>query len=238
MASPSTGPTAGDSDSSETDWLSRFIVSSRGKVQEQHTPENHAEELSEPTPERRCVTAGPSTIANSANRVPAAISQPVPKRRCVTAGPLTNANGANRVPAAMLNIIGTLRSEALAKANFLQIELCPNNTAGGVLNHCCQAISRRLSKPTTFKIGITGDPIFRWSNPGFGYKWDRQEKWQGMLLLDISAEIGWSCMLEAALIKHFEASHGASRGLRNTLSGGDGHPDAPCFTYLVFRHLQ
>lgn len=84
-------------------------------------------------------------------------------------------------------------------------------TSGSVLKHATNALNSLFNKfyPCTFKIGFTCDPVSRWENTKYGYRWER-ERWEGMLVVFRSHEPFSPAMLEAALIDKFSctlASH-------------------------------
>ena len=59
--------------------------------------------------------------------------------------------------------------------------------------------------PMIFKFGMTHDPVTRWENSSYGYRWEK-DKWQGMFILFISPEKYSPAMLEAAMIEKFGGS--------------------------------
>ena len=80
-------------------------------------------------------------------------------------------------------------------------------TAGGVLQHAFKTmeILRNKLYPMIFKFGMTHDPVTRWENSSYGYRWEK-DKWQGMFILFISPEKYSPAMLEAAMIEKFGGS--------------------------------
>ena len=78
---------------------------------------------------------------------------------------------------------------------------------GHVLKHACEQLETlfRIHSPLIFKIGVTHDHVFRWTNETYGYQYSR-EKWTHMVVLWISNEPSGPCMLEAALIDKYKSS--------------------------------
>ena len=81
-----------------------------------------------------------------------------------------------------------------------------NALAGRVLEHAVKVIESLFKRhdPMIFKIGITHDAIWRWSNPIYGYVTSR-DKWSHMVLYYCSAEPFGPSMLEAALIQRYQS---------------------------------
>lgn len=79
-----------------------------------------------------------------------------------------------------------------------------NATAGKILQHSIQTISGLFERndPMIFKIGFSHDPLWRWSNPLYGYS-SAREKWSNMVVLLIADESFTPAMLEAALVEKF-----------------------------------
>lgn len=112
--------------------------------------------------------------------------------------------------------------------------LTQNQRTGKVLQHCCERIDSLLTCPTVFKIGITEDPMHRWSNRKYGYCLDRD--FATMIVLAETQTIEGAAFLEAALIDKY----GKRSGCRNIASGGEGvsvSRTGPCYVYVVFRRV-
>ena len=122
------------------------------------------------------------------------------------------------------------------KAVGMMIRLPPDHMhrAGARLNWAENMIQLCISgQPTVYKIGITTNPVWRWSQ----YK---KENMYGMMhLIDYSTLPGWAPMLEAALIR----DHIGQSGCQNVQTGGEGpgsetglsdkHGVAGGFIYIV-----
>ncbi|CAL1173774.1 unnamed protein product [Cladocopium goreaui] len=75
--------------------------------------------------------------------------------------------------------------------SFLEYKLPPANaTAGKVLLHAKSIVNKLFAKhcPMIFKIGYSHNPVFRWNNELYGYKFSR-DKWTNMVVLFESAEV-------------------------------------------------
>ena len=85
----------------------------------------------------------------------------------------------------------------------------PKNSlsAGAVLQHAIRRVEVLFSKeePLIFKIGWTHNPIWRWSNSLYGYKYAR-DCWSGMNVLFASHEPHGPAFLEAALIEKYQSN--------------------------------
>lgn len=80
-----------------------------------------------------------------------------------------------------------------------------NAVAGKVLQHAVNTLESLFVResPLIFKVGITHNPAWRWSNGLYGYC-RAPEKWSHMLLLFESSEPYGPAMLEAALIHKYQ----------------------------------
>ena len=80
------------------------------------------------------------------------------------------------------------------------------STSGVALRHAVQVLERLFQKqdPAIFKFGFTHNPVWRWSNSMYGYRFDR-DKWTEMILLFVSKEAAGPAMMEAALIEKFRS---------------------------------
>ena len=115
----------------------------------------------------------------------------------------------------------------------------PHANAGKVLQWAKQILCSVLGKgPTIFKIGLTGNPLFRFykvpskTSPSPGYHHDR-EKFQHMYILFAGATWDEASLMEAILISEFQGKPGN----RNVNPGGEGRKvyEPPFFTYVVFK---
>ncbi|CAE7591274.1 unnamed protein product [Symbiodinium sp. CCMP2456] len=92
--------------------------------------------------------------------------------------------------------------------------------------------------PTVFKIGLTGDPMFRFykvpsrTNASAGYRYDL-DQYAEMQVLFAGATWDEASLMEAVLIAEFQGRPGN----RNINPGGEGRQvfDPPYFTYIVFK---
>lgn len=77
--------------------------------------------------------------------------------------------------------------------------------AGVVLKHAHRVMQRLMDShaPMVFKIGVTHNYHWRWGNDRYGYAYAR-EKYERMVVLYESSEPASPCMLEAALIHHYQ----------------------------------
>ena len=118
----------------------------------------------------------------------------------------------------------------------ISFDLCKSPKASTDLSHCKSTVSRLSAvHPAVFKIGIAANPMQRWSNPTYGYCWDRRERWQGMKVV-AACETGFSAtLIESVLIEQFRDTPGC----RNERPGGESTfpGPGPVFTYVVFRVL-
>ena len=78
------------------------------------------------------------------------------------------------------------------------------SSAGVVLQHCIRVIDdiHTCHGPIIFKVGFTSDPKFRWENRRYGYKWEKSQ-WTNMVILFLSKEPWSIAMLEASLIDRY-----------------------------------
>ena len=77
-------------------------------------------------------------------------------------------------------------------------------TAGRALSHCLTQVSAILEKeyPCVFKFGFTHCLSWRWHNPVYGYKNDK-DKYQFMVAVFVSADPLGAALMEAMLIKEY-----------------------------------
>ena len=87
----------------------------------------------------------------------------------------------------------------------IAFRLPPSNAeAGHVLRHATGVLESlfRQQDPLIFKIGVTHDPVWRWSNHLYGYCRD-VDSWKGMIVFYLSTESAGPGMLEASLIDKY-----------------------------------
>lgn len=77
-------------------------------------------------------------------------------------------------------------------------------TAGRVLKHASRVLETIFAKndPCIFKVGLTHNPAWRWSNDIFGYQKAR-DGWTNMTVVYVSREPHSVAMLEASLIDKY-----------------------------------
>ena len=82
-----------------------------------------------------------------------------------------------------------------------------------------------------FKIGLTSDPVHRWSNSNFGYKHSLRPRFQGLKIIGVVAHGEAAGFLEAALISAWSSD---PRCL-NVAGGGEtiSRQEGPFFVYAV-----
>lgn len=78
----------------------------------------------------------------------------------------------------------------------------PNALAGHVLKHVFSVLETHLKRhqPSTYKIGVTHCPTWRFYNDLYGYTREKQ-RWEGMTVLYISHESTGPAFAEAAAIQ-------------------------------------
>jgi hypothetical protein len=140
-----------------------------------------------------------------------------------------------RSASSRLTVRSTGRSRSRNSDPGVKFQLTSSILAGHILRHCCEAIEQVLRQGlTVFKIGVSVDPVFRWSNKRYGYAHDRVDPFQCMIVLARLSTAEGAGLLEASLIKAF----GDRAGCRNTALGGEGVPgEGPYYVYLVHRKL-
>ena len=81
-----------------------------------------------------------------------------------------------------------------------------NALAGKAFSHSVNVIESlfKQHEPLIYKIGVTHDPAWRWSNPIYGYCGER-DKWSNMTVFFASDEPYSTGMLEAALIHKYQS---------------------------------
>ena len=102
--------------------------------------------------------------------------------------------------------------------------------ASAVLKHSVTVIEGLALRGARFKIGITTDPGFRWSNPSFGYA-HATEIYTTMVIVSILKTMEAAAYLEASLIREFREH---KLCLNEALGGEGAMIDAsPGFVYVV-----
>lgn len=92
--------------------------------------------------------------------------------------------------------------------SWISFKLCDlKAAAGAILQHAIDVTLAlfRKEEPLIFKFGFTHNPIWRWTNPIYGYATAR-ERWSNMLILHYGPEPYTPAMLEAALIEKFKSN--------------------------------
>lgn len=92
--------------------------------------------------------------------------------------------------------------------SWISFKLCDlKAAAGAILQHAIDVTLAlfRKEEPLIFKFGFTHNPIWRWTNPVYGYATAR-ERWSNMLILHYGPEPYTPAMLEAALIEKFKSN--------------------------------
>lgn len=141
------------------------------------------------------------------------------------------------LPRLQLEILPSLQ-ETSSCGGRVSFELCksPRATASACLVHAEKQIQCIFSKhPAVYKIGITLNPVHRWSHPRYGYLHDTVERWQGMKVIFVSESSFAAALVESAMISKFKNCPGC----RNDKPGGEtASPErGPHFTYVVYRIL-
>ena len=108
--------------------------------------------------------------------------------------------------------LGLPRTEELFDAIDKDTSLCYNlpvvgSSAGKVIQHCQRVIQTTIQKiePATFKVGFSHNPVFRFNNDLYGYKYGK-DRFEAMCVLYVSAEPTPAAFLEAALIQLFQGT--------------------------------
>lgn len=98
-------------------------------------------------------------------------------------------------------------SVPLDSLEFLDYRLPPTGVpAGKILQHAKSVVHSLLQKhaPMVFKLGYTHNPVWRWTNPLYGYRFDCH-RYTNMVILYESSEAAGPAMLEASLIDLFKS---------------------------------
>lgn len=97
---------------------------------------------------------------------------------------------------------------------LITYDLCQKGALPGrVLKHVFGAIDkyRKAARPCIFKVGLTHDPVFRFTNDKFGYI-HAKPPWDGMKVVFCSYESISTSYVEAAAIQRFMGHSFALRG--------------------------
>lgn len=129
----------------------------------------------------------------------------------------------------------------LEQSNFaagaILFDLANSRLSSSVLSHaelCIRSISSK--HPALYKIGVTRDPVTRWTHSGYGYKLDKHVHWERMTVLHAHCNADVICLLEAALIRIFFNAPGC-RNIRLGGEGVDEQSSGPFFCYVVQHAL-
>ena len=142
-----------------------------------------------------------------------------------------------RLPRLWQEIIPQLHDSRNCSEHIL-FDLCqsPTAKASTVLSHAEQCIRNLFRKyPAVFKVGITSNPVNRWSHSVYGFALDKREGWLGMKILAVCDTSFSAALVESALIRIFQSSPGC----RNDRPGGEtpSIDEGPHFAYVVYRIL-
>lgn len=79
----------------------------------------------------------------------------------------------------------------------------PGMLAGTILKHCYQVVDNILSSqsPCILKVGYTHCAHYRFYNQIFGYKHDKADKWEKMIVIFASSETIAPAFIEGAIIQ-------------------------------------
>lgn len=112
----------------------------------------------------------------------------------------------------------------------------PKAKASAILQHALNSVLDLSKKhPAVFKIGITSNPIERWTHSKYGYALDKRENWLGMKVIAVFDTSALAAMVESFLIHKFVNTPGC----RNAAAGGEtaSPVEGPHFTYIVYKIL-
>ena len=117
----------------------------------------------------------------------------------------------------------------------VRFHLCDPGNPGCPLDHADDIVEKMLCKYTMkFKIGITVDPYNRWYSKDMpGYKYDRGDKFEKMLVLAVYHTGEAAGVLERHMIKWCKHKPGCA----NMLPGGESTRQSTTYLYVVFRVL-
>ncbi len=108
----------------------------------------------------------------------------------------------------LTNALHALSAEC-ATLGCIKLDLCDlKASAGVVLRHSIRVLETlfKREEPLIFKIGFSHNPIWRWTNDIYGYRYAR-EQWSNMIILHFAYEPYTPAMLEAALIEKFQCDY-------------------------------
>ena len=126
------------------------------------------------------------------------------------------------------NLHTAMRDLNDSSGNHFDLRLPKGKLASAVLKHCVALVACVAAQGAKFKVGITTNPEFRWSNASSGYAGSGIYK--RMVIMAIVRTMEAAAFLEAAVIREFR-DHPACQ---NEAAGGEGAVDSsPGFVYMV-----
>ena len=137
------------------------------------------------------------------------------------------------LPRLQQEIIPDLQNTGFANSR-ITFDVCEWKLASDLLDACTVTIHSLYSKhPAVFKVGITRNPVIRWST---GYAKDTSIQWTEMKVLALLPDPLSAGLVEASLIHRFEGCPG-NQNIRKGGEGVDLSGEGPYFVYVVFRCL-
>ena len=119
----------------------------------------------------------------------------------------------------------------------IRLSFLPSNLLASKILAQAHPVLQGLPGKCYFKRGQTVDPLHRWQNPAFGYKYcySRNPLWHIMKILGVVAHGESAGFLEAALISAW-ASHPSCL---NEAGGGEAisKQEGPFFVYVVVSKI-
>ncbi|CAE7260691.1 cpt [Symbiodinium sp. CCMP2592] len=100
----------------------------------------------------------------------------------------------------------------------LKLDLLPSQSLASKILERANLVIRGLASSSYFKIGLTSNPVHRWSNDGYGYLHSSNPSWNEMRIVGILASGEAAGFLEAALIDRWQRDNRCT----NSASGGEG----------------
>lgn len=113
----------------------------------------------------------------------------------------------------------------------LKLDLLPSQTLASKILERANLVIRGLASNSCFKIGLTSNPVHRWSNDGYGYLHSSNPSWNEMRIVALLASGEAAGFLEAALIDRWQRDHRC----QNSATGGEGisTQEGPFCVYVV-----
>lgn len=113
----------------------------------------------------------------------------------------------------------------------LKLDLLPSQTLASKILERANLVIRGLASNSCFKIGLTSNPVHRWSNDGYGYLHSSNPSWHEMRIVALLASGEAAGFLEAALIDRWQRDHRC----QNSATGGEGisTQEGPFCVYVV-----